>query len=264
LEGLVETNNRNRRFQEERIQEILKVLEKEKRVLINDLCKTFNTSAVTIRKDLGVMEKQGLLKRTHGGAILSKPLFPGLPLNEKQKLHLEEKERIAEEAVKMVHEGDVVIIDSGSTTTQLARKMKGLKGVTVITNAVNIALELLDSELEIILTGGVLQKISYTLIGPLAEDVLRKISADKLFQGVDGIDYEIGLTTPDITEANTSRVMMQRAGENILLADSSKFGRRSLGVICQIKEIDKIITTKKMDKLELKKLNDMGVEVIIV
>jgi DeoR family transcriptional regulator of aga operon len=242
----------------------MKILERENRVLINDLCKTFNTSAVTIRKDLELLESQGVLKRTHGGAILHRPLFRGLPLNEKERLNQEEKERIATEAVKMIEEGDVVILDSGSTTTYLARKMRNLRGVTVITNAVNIALELISSELEVILTGGALQKNSSTLIGPLAEDVLRKISADKLFQGVDGIDYEIGLTTPDIIEANTSRVMMQRAGENILLADSSKFGRRSLAVICQVKDIDKIITTKKMDKLELKKLNDMGVEVIIV
>jgi DeoR/GlpR family transcriptional regulator of sugar metabolism len=251
-------------FQEERIRRIMELLEKENRVLITDLCKTFDTTSVTIRKDLDLLENEGLLKRTHGGAILFKPLFHGLALNEKEKLHAEEKERIANEAVKMISAGEVIILDSGSTTTQLAKKMKELKGIKVITNAVNIALELANSELDIILTGGTLQKNTSTLIGPLAEEVLRKISADKLFHGVDGIDYEIGLTTPDIVEANTSHVMMQRASENILLVDSSKFGRRSLGVICRVKEIDKIITTKKMDKPEIKKLNDMGVEVIIV
>lgn len=260
----VKTPSAEKVFQEERVQGILNVLAKEKRVLINDLCRTFNTSAVTVRKDLDFMEKQGLLKRTHGGAIQHRPLFHGLPLGEKEKLHLEEKERIANEAVKMIHEGDVVILDSGSTTTQLARKMKDLRGIKVITNAVNIAMELANSELEVILTGGALQKHSSTLIGSLADDSLMKISADKLFHGVDGVDYEIGLTTPDITEANTSRVMMQRAGENILLVDSSKFGRRSLGIICQMKDVDKIITTRRMDKLEIKKLSGMGVEVVIV
>ena len=251
-------------FQEERLQGISDLLEKKKRVFINDVAKTFDTSAVTIRKDLDIMEKRGLLKRTHGGAIQSKPLFHGLPLSEKEKLHAEEKERIANEAVKLIQKGDVIILDSGSTTTQLARMMRNLKGIKVITNAVNIALELASKDREVILTGGVLQENSSTLIGPLAEDVLRKISADKLFHGVDGIDYEIGLTTPDVAEASTSQVMMQRAGENILLVDSSKFGRRSLGVICQMKDIDKIITTKKMDKTELQKLNELGVEVVIV
>ncbi len=256
--------NHDKIFQEERIQEIIKILEREDRVLINDLCETFNTTPVTIRKDLDLLEKQGVLKRTHGGAILHKPLFRGLALNEKEKLNSDEKERIAEEAAKMINEGDVIIIDSGSTTTFLARKMKGMKGVTVITNAVNIALELADSDLEVILTGGALQKNSSTLVGPLADEMLKKISADKLFHGVDGVDYDLGLTTPDIIEANTSRVMMERAGENILLVDSSKFGRRSLGVICQIKDIDKIITTRKMSKMELKRLNDLNLEVIEV
>ena len=186
------------------------------------------------------------------------------PIGEKEKLHLEEKVRIANEAVKMMHDGDVVILDSGSTTTQLARKMKELKGIKVITNAVNIAFELANSELEVVLTGGSLQKNSSTMIGPLAEDVLRKISADKLFHGVDGIDYEIGLTTPDVAEANTSRVMMERAGEKILLVDSSKFGRRSLAVIASVKDVDKMITTRRMDKPEVKKLADMGIEVTLV
>jgi DeoR family transcriptional regulator of aga operon len=261
---MVESNDEHKIFQEERMRGIMKILEKENRVLIADLCKTFNTTSVTIRKDLDQLENEGLLKRTHGGAILYKPLFHGLALNEKEKLNSEEKERIAKEAVKMISEGDVIILDSGSTTTQLARNMKNLKGITVITNAVNIALELIDTDLEVILTGGTLQKKSSTLIGSLSDDSLRKISADKLFHGVDGIDYEIGLTTPNVTEANTSRVMMKRASENILLVDSSKFGRRSLGVICQIKEIDKIITTKETDKSEIDKLNDLGVEVIVV
>jgi DeoR family transcriptional regulator of aga operon len=261
---MIESNDEHKIFQEERMRGIMKILEKENRVLIADLCKIFNTTSVTIRKDLDMLKNEGLIKRTHGGAILYKPLFHGLALNEKEKLNADEKERIAKEAVKLISEGDVIILDSGSTTTQLARNMKNLKGVTVITNAVNIALELANSELEVVLTGGVFQKNSSTLIGPVADDSLRKISADKLFHGVDGVDYEIGLTTPDLVEANTSSVMMQRASENILLVDSSKFGRRSLGIICQMDEIDKIITTKQMDEPEIKKLNDMGVDVVIV
>jgi DeoR family transcriptional regulator of aga operon len=260
----MDTDNGHKIFQEERIRGIIKILEKENRVLITELCKTFNTTAVTIRKDLDLLEQEGVLKRTHGGAILHRPLFHGLALNEKEKLHSDEKERIAAEAVKHISEGDVIILDSGSTTSSLARMMKNLKGITVITNAINIAMELANSDIEIILTGGSLQKNTSTLIGPLADSILNKISADKLFHGVDGIDYELGLTTPNITEANTSRVMTKRAGEDFLLVDSSKFGRRSLGVICQMKEISKIITTRKMDKTELKKLNDLGVEVIIV
>lgn len=256
--------DQDRKFQEERLREITRILETQNRLVVSELSKLFKTTEVTIRKDLTLLEKEGLLKRTYGGAVKGRPLFQGLPLDEKEKLHLDEKDRIAVEALKMVHEGDVVILDSGSTTTQLARKMKELNNVTVITNALNIALELMRSNLEIILTGGALRKDSSTLVGPLAEGVLGMTSADKLFHGTDGIDYSAGVTTPDIVEANTSRAMMKRAGENILLVDSSKFGRRSLGVICQMKEIDKMITTRKMDRSEIKMLNQMGIEVVIV
>jgi len=257
-------NNQNNLFQVERREQILNILEKEKRVMIIELCKQFNTTPVTIRSDLSILEKEGLLKRTHGGAVKSKTLFPGMALTEKEKLHLDEKLRIVKKAVKLIKKGDIIILDSGSTTSLLAKEIKNFSGITVITSAINIASELSQSDIEVILTGGSLQKESSTLVGPFAEEVLQRISADKLFQGVDGIDFEVGLTTPNILEAKTSRVMMSVSGKNILLVDSSKFGRRSLGVIAKVKELDKIITTKKLSKDEIRQLVDYGVEVTIV
>ncbi len=257
-------NNGNVVFQEERREEILQILMNETRVMIGDLCNKFNTTPVTIRKDLALLEHEGLLKRTHGGAIKSKSLFHGLALNEKEKLHLDEKIRIAKEAAKLISEGDTIIIDSGSTTTLLAKEIKKMKGITVITNAINIASDLSQSEIEVILTGGALQKETSTLIGPLADEVLQKISAGKLFHGVDGIDFEIGLTTPNIVEAKTSKTMMEVSGENILLVDASKFGRRSLGVISKIKDVDKIITTKKLSDNEIKKFAEWNVDIKVV
>lgn len=239
-------------FQEERRVQIMDILKKETRVTTNDLIKKFNTTAVTIRKDLALLEKKGFLKRTHGGAMITNKLFKGLALNEKEKLNIEEKLSIVKEAAKLISEGDTIILDSGSTTTLLAKEIIHLKNITVITNALNIAYELIHSDMEVILTGGTLLKDTSTLVGPLAETVLSKISSGKLFQGVDGIDYEIGLTTPNIQEAHTSRIMMKRAGETIVLVDSSKFGRKSLGVISKIEEIDRIITTKKLSEEEHK------------
>jgi len=122
----------------------------------------------------------------------------------------------------------------------------------------------LQSDIEVILIGGSLLKQTSTLVGPLADDTLRKMTADKLFMGVDGIDFRSGLTTPDIQEANTSRAMMEISGETIVVADSSKFGRRSLGVICQVKDIQRIITTKKLSDSEIKILKKDKVEVSIV
>ena len=164
----------------------------------------------------------------------------------------------------MISEGDTIILDSGSTTSLLAKEIKNMSNITVITNAINIAHILLDSHLEVILIGGSLIKETSTLVGPLADDTLRKISCDKLFLGVDGIDFKIGLTTPNILEAHTSLVMMSIAGEIILLVDETKFGRRSLGVISKVKDIDKIITTKKLTENETEEFAVGKVEVITV
>ena len=251
-------------FQEERHEQILKILEEENRVMTKDLQKKFNTTAVTIRKDLAILEQKALLKRTHGGAIKTNKLYQGLALNQKEKLYLDEKLRIVKEAAKHITEGDTILLDSGSTTSLLAKEIKNLSGITVITNAINIATELLQSKIEVILTGGLLLKESSTLVGPLADEVLKKLSSGKLFMGVDGVDYKVGLTTPNILEAHTSKIMMGISVETILLVDSSKFGRRSLGVISKIDEIDKIITTKDLSDMEIKIFTDNEVEVTIV
>lgn len=251
-------------FQEERLEKIISLLEKRNRLVTNELTELFNTTTVTIRKDLAILEKRGLLKRTHGGAIMAKKLFPGLSLNEKDKINLEDKLRIAKKAAKLILKGDTIILDSGSTTSLLAKEIKHMQGITVVTNAINIANELLDSDIEVILIGGSLLKQSSTLTGPLAEETLRRISADKLFMGVDGFDFEIGLTTPNIQEAQTSRVMMEISGETIVVVDSSKFGRRSLGVISKVKDIQCIITTRKFSDIEMETLKNENIETFIV
>ena len=256
--------NNNVVFREERLEKIIALLDKEDRLVTKNLPEILNTTSVTIRKDIAILEQRGLLKRTHGGAIKPRKLFHGLALNEKEKLNLEEKIRIAKKAAKLISEGDTIILDSGSTTSFIAKEIKHMKGITVITNAINIVSILLNSDIDVILIGGSLLKDTSTLVGPLADDVLRKISADKLFIGVDGIDFEVGLTTPNIIEAHTSRVMMEMSGEIILVVDASKFGRRSLGVISKVSEVNSIITTKKLSENELKKFADYDVTVFIV
>jgi DeoR family transcriptional regulator of aga operon len=251
-------------FQEERLEKIMALLEKDNRLVTKELPKLFNTTSVTIRKDLAILEQRGLLKRTHGGAIKTRKLYPGLALTEKEKINLEEKTRIARKAAQLVSEGDTVILDSGSTTSLLAKEIKHFNKLTVITNAINIANEFIGSNVEVILIGGTLLKETSTLVGPLADSSLRQITADKMFMGVDGVDFEVGLTTPNIHEAKTSRVMMEQSGEVIVVVDSSKFGRRSLGVISKVSDIDTIITTKKLSYSEIERLKDDGVELIAV
>ena len=251
-------------FQEERLQTIAEKLEREGRIVTKDLVDELNTTPVTLRKDLLLLEKRGLLKRTHGGAVKVNRLYPGQALNEKEKINLEEKIRIVRKAATFVAEGDTIILDSGSTTSLLAKELRNFKRLVVITNALNIASDLSDTNVEVIVVGGNLLKMAATMVGPLADDTLRKVSADKLFMGVDGVDINIGLTTPDINEAKTSRVMMESAGEVFLLVDASKFGRRSLGVISPLSAIDKLITTRHLSEEEFQQLNENEIDVFMV
>src|SRR5581483_4887555 len=250
---------------EERRRAILEILNQEGRVLVKDLAGRFQTSQVTIRKDLETLHTQGLVHRTHGGALTAQAgalLDPSL--REKEKLHRKDKQRIGEAAAALVKEGESVVLDSGSTTTAIARALKGFRRLTVITNAVNIAAELAGTSIEVILTGGTLRENSFSLVGPLAEETLRRLSADILFLGVDGFDVHFGLTTPNLLEAKVNRVMVEIARRTVVVCDSSKFGRRSLSLICPPRAVHQTITDSHISKNDLHALEEAGIQITLV
>jgi DeoR family transcriptional regulator of aga operon len=249
---------------EERRQKIQEILTLKKRILVKEVSRDFNISEVTIRKDLEVLEKRGILSRVHGGAILKESTVPDIALTEKEHIHPQEKQKIAQKAAELIERGDVIILDSGSTTTQIARLVKFKKDLKIITNAVNIALELAASDNEVILTGGFLREKSFSLVGSIAEEALRTMTVDKLFLGVDGIHFQYGLTTPNLMEGRVNRLMMKIAHEVIVVADSSKFGKRSMSVIAGVEEADTIITDKKINNEDFNRLRELGVEAILV
>jgi DeoR family transcriptional regulator of aga operon len=250
---------------EERRREILELLRNEGRVLVRDLAKRFRISLITIRKDLEYLHHQGMLERTHGGAL---PLRTGAlqdqTLREKERLHRQEKMRIASAALRMVRPGQVLILDSGTTTMAIARGCRDLRNLTIITNATNIAAELADSNVEVILTGGSLRRSSFSLVGPLAEESLRKLSADMFFLAVDGFDVGYGLSTPNQQEARVNRAMSESARRTIVVCDSSKFGRRCLSLIMDVSAVHETITDKGIPKQDLKALREAEVEVTLV
>jgi DeoR family transcriptional regulator, aga operon transcriptional repressor len=164
----------------------------------------------------------------------------------------------------MIGKGQVIILDSGTTTTAIARGCRHLKNLTIITNAINIAAEMADSPVEVILTGGSLRKNSFSLVGPLAEESLRKLSADLLFLGVDGFDANYGLTTPNLLEARVNRAMVEAASRTVMVCDSSKFGHRSLSLILPASEVHEIITDKNISKRDLKTLRQASIDVTLV
>jgi len=250
---------------EERRRSILELMRRDGRVLVKDLARHFRISQITIRKDLEVLHTQGVIQRTHGGAL---PLEAGAlldpTLREKEKLHRKEKARIAEAAALMVEEGQSILLDSGTTTTAIARALKDMARLTVITNATNIAAELAGTHIEVILTGGTLRKNSFSLVGPLAEQSLRQLSADILFLGVDGFDTKAGLFTPNLLEAQVNRAMVGIARRTVAVCDSSKFGHRSLCNIMPVTAVHELITDKQIPKADLQALREAGVKVTLV
>ena len=249
---------------EERRRSIVHFVNQQGRALIRDLAGDFGTSEITIRRDLDILSNRGLLYRTRGGAL---PIRNGggseRNLTEREQQHPQEKLQIAGAAAKIVQEGQSIVLDSGSTTTAIARALRGFHQLTVITNAVNIATELAGSSVEVILTGGILRKNSYSLVGPLAEECLRHLKADIVFLGIDGFDAETGVSTADLLEAQLNRIMVNMAERAVAVCDSSKFGKRSLTTIVPLSKLDSVITDKQIPAEDFKALKKAGLEVIL-
>lgn len=248
-----------------RHQLILQRLQEQKHVEVPDLCEALNVSAVTIRKDLRLLEEKGLLFRTHGGAALENPYIKDRPVNEKELLQVAEKTGIATAAAQLIGAQEAIIIASGTTLVALARAIPPHLPLTVITSALNVGMELLQHpEIEVMQLGGYLRHSSSSATGPHAEQVLADVSCSKLFLGVDGIDLEFGLTTTNIGEARLNQAMMRAAQETIVLADSSKFGKRGFGRICGLEQIHRIITDKGLAEQDAKRLEEQGIALTVV
>lgn len=227
----------------ERQTKIIDLINKNGRVAVDELAHLFNVSAVTIRNDLEILHRNGVLRRIHGGAVRKDFSHLDLPLFEKQKIHIQEKERIGKKAADLVNNGETIIIDSGTTTQFLAKNLAEKKNLTVITHALNIAYELAPyPQIEIIMPGGVLRNNSYSLVGTHAEEFINRLHVHKFFLGVDGFDINYGLTTQNMLEANLNRLMAQNADSVIVLCDSSKFNRRGFAKIVEPTAINIIIT----------------------
>ena len=250
---------------DERRQHMLAKIQRDGRVLVSELSDALGISRITIRKDLNYLESKGLVLRSHGGALsLHSSALLDPSLREKEQRQHYEKQRIAAAAVSLVEEGMCVLLDSGTTTTAIARELRRFSRLTVITNAVNIATELAGTDFEVILTGGTLRKSSFSLVGPLAEDVLGAMHADILFLGVDGFDTKVGLSTPNLLESRVNRAMVNAASRVVAVCDSTKFSRRSLALIVPPAAIHTVITDDQLGDDELETLKSAGIEVIRV
>jgi DeoR family transcriptional regulator of aga operon len=252
---------------EERRRRIMELLDAQERVTVDELVSRFSVSAVTIRGDLDALANAGAVVRSHGGALKRVEAPEDIPLTVKETLHHAEKVRIGHAACQMIRDGETVMLDSGTTTAEIARQLKFLKlqSLNVITNALNIALELANlPNVRVIMIGGILRHTSSSMCGPHAEQILRLLHADRLFLGVDGLDPEIGLMTPDVLEAQLNAIMIQVSREVVVVADSTKFQRRSLSIIAKLDSVHKVITDDGVKPEVLAGLRAKNVEVIVV
>jgi DeoR family transcriptional regulator of aga operon len=232
---------------------------------VGALAEQLKVSEVTIRKDLSALEQQNKLYRAHGTAILISPYISDRHVNEKEKHNVAEKRAIALRASQTITRDDSIIIASGTTMLFFAREIVPHGKLTVITSAVPVASILSNkSRVEVVQLGGILRDSSVSVVGNFAKDMLDNFSCSKLYVGVDGIDPDFGLTTTNMMEAELNRAMMRAAQKTIVLADSTKFGRRGFSKIFDIDEVDEIITDSNVPPRFLSELRERGIEVTIV
>lgn len=241
---------------------------------VDELAKRLGVSPSTIRRDLNHLHEQQLVSRTRGGAVATTVNYD-LPVRYRRASHGSEKTRIGRAAAALVGPGDIVGINGGTTTTEVARAiaqrqpasaaMAPDQQITIVTNAINIANELtVRRNVKLVMTGGVSRLQSFELTGPLAYDTLAQINLDYAMIGVDGFDPEAGAKALDEDEARINQLMVKQARKSVVVADSSKLTARAFARICPLDAIDYLITDNAAPADAIKKIRDAGVEVITV
>jgi len=248
-------------FPEERKNEILNRVKLGKPVRVGELSQYFGVSESTVRRDLQEMEDSGLIQRTHGGAILAQAGYEQ-SFREKEVQLLEEKQQIANLAAAMVQDGEAVLLDAGTTTLEIARALRN-RAITIATNSMDIAqIFAEDPHVEVLVLGGTWRKSTRSLVGYLTNETLNKIHFDKVFLAANGVDPSLGVTTPNLNEAETKRHMVKAGKEVILVVDHSKFGQKGLYKICSLEEVDLLLTDAGADEADLAVLQTM-VKVVV-
>ena len=250
-------------FGEVRRQEIVSLIKKKSRVTVDELSERFSVSTATIRKDLTELEQQGMLKRTHGGAISRNYADYEQTSTEKEGQNVAQKQAIAKVAAGLIHPGDVIALDTGTTTLELARQIVNIPNLTVITNDLKIAgfLEQ-NSDITIVLLGGMLRHNFHCTIGSSVLTALDAFYVDTLFVATNGISAVRGLSTFRIEIAEIKRKMISVSAKVVALADSTKVNNETFSAFAGIQDIHVLITDPGADRDFVKEVSSLGIEVI--
>jgi DeoR/GlpR family transcriptional regulator of sugar metabolism len=233
----------------ERRKKIMSILQEKNSVLVPELSKTFEVTEETIRRDLEKLEKEGLLKRTYGGAVINESTNADLPLNIREVTNIEGKESIAAKLVEYIEDGDTIILDSSSTALQVAKLLKNKKKITVITNSVKVVLELAASkDCNVISTGGTLREMSMSFVGSLAENSIKNYNVDKAIISCKGLDKAKGITESNEAEAQVKKAMISVADKVFLAVDNRKFDKVAFVKLMNINDIHTMFTDEKLSE----------------
>jgi DeoR/GlpR family transcriptional regulator of sugar metabolism len=248
----------------ERQHRIMQLLEQAPTVRVSQLSSSLGVSEATIRRDLDHLHHSGLVRRIHGGAVLSERAIPESPVLLRSADNCEEKRRIGTLAASLIQEGDSIFIGSGSTTLEVARNLVGRRNLTVITNALTVVNALHQEEgLSLVVAGGVLRSSELSFIGHLTEQALRELRPQKVIMGIRSINLAEGLTNDYLPEVSTDRVIIQCAPEVILVADHTKFGKTSTAVVAPVSAVNTLVTDRSIDPELLSELHSQIGQILL-
>lgn len=247
----------------ERRNRTMEKLQAEKKVVVSELSKLFGVSEETIRRDLEKLENEGLVTKSYGGAVLNESTNIDLPFNIRKNRNVDKKLKIADLMAERIHDGDMLMLDASSTAVFIAKKIKDRKNMTIITNSIEITLELADMhDWHVLSTGGIVKEGSLALVGPHTDQMIKCFHVDKAIVSCKGLDIEKGITDSNEMHAETKKTMFASANEKILAIDSTKFDRISFTKIGELKDIDMIITDKDPGEQWRTQFEKMGIECI--
>jgi DeoR family transcriptional regulator, aga operon transcriptional repressor len=243
---------------------ILQELERRGAVSVAALSEAMGVTAVTVRKDLKALEEKGALLRSHGGASRPATYVNDRPIGEKMQVRVREKQQIATAAVQLLQPEEAIIIGSGTTVRAFAKAIPQHLPLTVLTSAMNVTLSLIEHpKVEIVQLGGVVRKSSRSVVGHYSETMLADFACSKLFLSVDGVSPDFGLTTSNMMEAHLNAQMIKAVPQVVLLADSSKFGKKGFGRIGDLQEVHTIITDQGLADSYRQQIDEMGIKLIL-
>jgi len=246
----------------ERRKQISRIILETRAVTVLDLAQRFQVATETIRRDLKKLEAEGVLKRTHGGAIIEESTNV-LPFAQRNQQNIEEKRKIAARAAQLVKDGQTLILDNGTTTMELARALVNKKDITVVTNSLVIARELAYAPgVTVEVVGGVLRKAELSLVGPTAKQFIERIRVDWTFLAAAGVTVDHGPAVSNNLEAEIKTLMAEAAAQTVLLVDSSKLGKPAMVSYLPLEKLDMIITDSKANREVLTAFQEKGVKVL--